>query len=685
MSIATEKVKLATERFVLIRMNPARYILPVLNAGLYEITLPIILNKIERNGILLTKVSSTPSTNDEWYQDESTGLLQVKLASAPNDTTNILIAYYYLFYTGTIFRAISEDPEDDATPIREWQPRIQSYPSFLQSIDNIISGVFTINDTDITLINADKDFQNYLTDDDSFFNKEIDVWLCINDVSNIQKIFKGAIKKVVGNQNTITISCTDVFNKFKSKATMGDSLDEIYFTEAGFPDVLQKDKDKPCPFILGNFSRWLTLKREDFSSLGTPDDYIFSEGNEAVCVSTDVVSTTTNRIWGCCRQHGDLKMQSIGTIDATANISGAHGIKLSSYSNLYVGDTFKFNNGVDQYATIVHVGAFTFMANPYDIIIDLTTAAPAPGDTAIASPSFCVIVVDPSNNLPNTLYYGRDFTVSTTVTSGGNNYVEVTLTNNFEASFTFGDLDPNAHKIMYRTSSDDPRTHAEVIQEICDLVGIATDPVSFAAADAALNVYVQFGIPNFDEQDYDIYLKYVQDILSSTLGFLKINSDLEVEYNLLEAPVSTLVRDKFLTINEQTGTDIEYQDIITQLIAFNPHNSSFQVTSTTPSPSETREKPKSKYLHGIDNVVRFRHVLETITDRIDDHMNLKSERFAKYKFGTATEDVDSEINTDLQFENDIILGTTKVKDVKVLTIEKSPKQTNMEVSDLKGL
>jgi len=684
MSIATEKEKLATERFLLIRMNPARYILPVLNAGLYEITLPFTINRLERNGVPLTKVSGTPASNDEWNQNETTGLVQVMLASAPNDTSNVLVVFYYLFYTGTIGRVIGEDPETPNTNLREWQPLIQNYPSIFQSIDNIFAGVFTINDTDIVLINQDKQLQNFMTDEDSFFNKEVNIWMCISDVSNIQKIFNGVVKKIVFNQNNVVITCVDVFNKFKSKATMGDSVDEIYYSASGFPDVDDKGRDKPVPYVVGKSSRYTTTLVRSFA--GTPDQYYFTDGNEAICISKEAVSNTTNRTWGACRQKGDVQIQTYGTIDDVVNFAATdHAIKFSSYSNVRVGDTFRFNDGSDQYGIVTHVGAFTYLGNPYDIIVTDPTAGINNTVTILATPSFALSIFDPVDNESSVIRYGRDYTISSSTTSGGNKFIEIVFVNNFESVFAFGDLDPAKHKVSYRTSNDEAETHAQIIQDICDVVGVPTDTTSFTQADLDLDAFAQFSIPYFDETDYDMYLKYIQDLLASTLGFLKINSDFELEYNLLATPTSTDVRDVFLTLADTTQANVEYQDIITQIISYNPHNSSFQATSVSPSPSETRDNMKAKHLHTVENIVRFRHLLETITDRIDAHISFKSERSVRYKFATATQDIDSEINTDLQFENGIILGTSKVKDVKIISIDKSPKLTTIEATDLKGI
>lgn len=684
MTIASEKVALASERFQLVRLNPGRYIEPTINGGVYEITLPVILNKIERNGVELTKDTSTPSVNDHWYQNESTGLVQVKLASAPNSTTNILISYYYLFYTGTMFRAIYENPEDSATTVRNWEPRITTYPTLTQSFDNILAGIFTISDTSIEIINEDGQFQEYLTDNDSFYNKDVDIWLCINSVDNIQKIFSGTIRSVQLNQNTVSISVVDRFNSLKQPAYMGDTSDESYFRLDGFANLDPKDAEKPCPYIVGESSRYET-EGFDADISGTVP-YQLSVGTPAVDISYDADFTTSNnRTWGCCRLDTGLATQSYATAQATTTSGNYILIRFSSISNVTIGDTFRWTNGGSPYyGKVCHVGTFTHLAVNYNLIVE----SPNPyliTDTVIAYPSFGVFIerVDGERVYP---LYDRDYTVSSTATSGGNVFLSIVFTSNFEANFSLVDpLTPASDVVSFRTSNSVIDSHADIIQRFCEGSGLSINAASFATAYAGLPVKARFHIPNFDEETYKTYLEYAQDVLSSALGYLKLNIDTEVEYHILSAPSSTSVRDNLLMLEQATSATVEYQDIVTQIIAFNPHNGSIQEVSASPSPSETRENVKARRLHGLENVDRFRHVLEEIGSNIDDHMALKSMRKATYAFSTATEDIDTELGDDVQLENKIVLGTSDTQDIKIITIEKSPAKINLVGQDLKGL
>lgn len=690
MSIASEKVKLATERFLLVRINPARFVEPVFVSGsLYEMAFPYPVNRLERNGVALTKVT-TVSNDDEWSYDESTGILSVQLADPPDDSTNILIAYYYLFYTGTITRSISEDPEDPLTTTREWEPRILQYPVISQSFENIINGVFTISDTSIEIINTAGEFQRFLTVNDSFNNKDVEIWMCINNAQNIQKIFTGTVSAISCSQNTVVLSLLDRFNTLKQPAFMGDTTDEAIFRRnpSSYPALDPKQNGKPNPYIVGSTSRYQTAGQPDMPA-GGPPAYLLSVGTEGVCLDYSAdVSDTTNRIWGLGRIKGNLQDQSFGTIlDTLDTMAGYRFIKFDSISNVFIGDTFSWNElGTDYYAVVNFVGDFTYLGNDYNLVISDPTGPFTLSSTVSSLKSIGVFIEAPNSvqtyAVPRQI---RDYTTSELTTSDGNRFIKIEFTVGFESNFPdLGFLAPDAMQVFYRLSNTVVFSHADILEEILGKVGLPILASTFTAAEGALPVNARFHIPNFDEDAADNYLKYVQDVLSSTLGTLKINSSFEVEYHLLEAPVSNDLRDSFLMLDSGTFCEIDYADIVTKIIAFNPHNDSGDAVDDVNTPAATAESLKARYLHGLVNVDRFRHVLEELTTKIQDHINLKSMRKAKYTFETATQDIDSELGSDLEIDNKIVLGGG-TQDVKIVTIEKAPAKIKVQALDLKGL
>lgn len=696
MSIAAEKVKQASERFLLVRLMPARYVLPTIVSGsTYQTSFSYPIAGIKRNGSDLNLVTVLAS-NDDYTYNESTGVVQMKLASAPTSTTNVIIIYYYLFYTGTTFRSISEDPEDSATTAREWQPRLSTYPVIGQSFDNMLNGVFSIQDTRIDIINEDGNFQAYLTDDDSFSNKRVDIWLCINSVSNILKVFTGTVTSMDMSQNSVSINATDSFNKLKQTAYMGDTADESIFrrSSSSFTALDPQHNDVPVPYIVGAASRFQTIAPTvAFATTPAIAAQRLSEATEAVCTNYNPNTTTSvNRQWGCCRQKSTTATQIWGTVEATTHPgSGVTFVRFSSFQNVSIGDTFKWReSGVDYYGLVVYAGtSFTYSAVSYNLIFSYNNNSFTTSSTMYALKSFAAYIDDSLAGNPFVeLFYERDYSITEIATSGGNKYIQLNFVNNFEAaisSISFPTLDPSSHKVKFRSSNSTPESHGDIVKDILENVGIPINADSFIDADAALVTKCRFHIPNFDEDTHDIYLKYVQDILTSTQGYLKINSDFEVEYLLLTAPLTSDTRDQTLMLDQETRCTLEYRDIVTQIIGYNPHYDNYDAIVATATPSASSENKKAKYLHDIVNVNRFRHVLEDFSTVVVNHIGLQSSRAVKYSFATATEDIDTELGDDLTLDNKILLGNPTSTNLKVVSIEKSPGRISIEASDLKGI
>lgn len=690
MSIATEKVKFASERFILARMNPARALtFAVYSGSVYSASMPYIVNRVERNGAVLTKVNAIPTNNDEWYYDTTALVLYVKTASAPSTTTtgtNQVICYYYLFYTNTKFRSLPEDPEDSLTSTRLWEPRILATPSITQSITNVLSGYFTISDASINLINEDGNFQEYLSTADSFFNKQVDIWLCINSADNIQKIFTGTIRGLNIGPNTVNLNCVDSFNRLDQPCLMGDSDNEAYFRRnaLSFPDLDPNANDIPCPYIVGSSSRFKTVSLS-VGLVGVPDVYRLDVGTSAWCTDFNPDATTSNnRTYGTCRIKGSVQTQSFGAVQATLDTgTGYRFIRFASVSNVHIGDTIKWvESATTYYGIINYVGTFTYSSVNYNIVISDPNGPFTLSSTVSNLKSFATFITlgDGTRYYPK---YERDYTVTETATSGGNKYLEIEFVNNFEANLSIPNpIDPQDDAIYFRASNSTIQSHADIIQEMLSINNFVINSASFSAAYTALPIKARFHIPYFDEDDYKSFLEYTQDVLTSAISYLKINSSFEVEYHVFETPSSSNTRDNSLIIDRSISVDIEYGDIETSIIAYNPHHDSQIAIDSATSPSATASSNLSRYLHGVVNVTRFRHVLEEFTSNIQRHIDLRSERRAIYRFDTATEDIDSELGDDLLLDDKRVLGSSDQSAVKITSITKSPNRISIEASDL---
>lgn len=694
MTIATEKVKPQTDRETLVRLKPARHVgtsMASQGGGVYQMTWPLDAPVVEmkRNGTAMTKVASV-SSNDDWSFDESTRILRVKTAAAPS-TTNVVVAFYYLFYSSGTGKDYYQDPADPTSPLRNWEPRLIVDPSTKQDFANVLVGALEIQETVVSLSNTDGEFEQYLSTDDSFYQKEAKVWVFINGARQVT--YSGKISRVSISGESFELAVYDAFTSLVRPARLDVSGEVEYITSAGTP----KDLFKPVPLMLATTS-WALLKT--FALSGFPDSPVPSagskygymlEGLEAACNTfTENLTTSNNRSWTLMRSLGSLKTQTYGSITRVVNPSSGifWYLKFGSYSNLRVGDTMKWtHSGTPYYGLIVGVGTFTVSGNTYDVMIAVSGAVTlTTGSTMNALKTLCVQVNHPEQSGIEPIFQGLHYTISETTQTSGTKLLKITFANNFEASVPAlafpAVLDPTEHRVIFHAENDGDYSHGVVLKWMLEKAGLTCNAASFTQADSDLVEKTAFSIPNIDETDYADWLKYVQDLLESTLGYTFLNNDGEVEYKIAEAPVAGDEKGDELVLDEaDVQVEIEYQDIITELSTNNPHLMQFQPVTQT-----TRTNLVAKYLHEVNVAQTLRHVMASVdASRAQQILDVRCNRRVTYQHETASDDIDTVLGQDITLSSPRILGGGGSADVKVTGIEKSADKVVVKSSDLFGL
>ena len=252
MTFATEKEKQASERFMLVRLGPARDLTPLfssLGGGLYSAVMPYKPVSVKRNGVALVSDNTTPTANDHYYWNGST--VVAKFAADPA-IADIVISDYRIYLTGSTVKTTYSTPDDNLTEIVSWEPRLLEYPAFSQSVENILSGVFSISGLDVNIINADKGMNQYFTDNDSFYQKPCDIWLGIG--ADVLRVYTGAIAACSISDN-VTLSVLDKLNVTNNTALMGDTENECFINTTSHPNAMISDVGKVIPFIISRYSR----------------------------------------------------------------------------------------------------------------------------------------------------------------------------------------------------------------------------------------------------------------------------------------------------------------------------------------------------------------------------------------------------------------------------------------------
>jgi hypothetical protein len=227
-------------------------------------------------------------------------------------------------------------------------------------------------------------------------------------------------------------------------------------------------------------------------------------------------------------------------------------------------------------------------------------------------------------------------------------------------------------------------THGTALKEMVNRAGIADDGNFNTGFNATIDAPVQFQIPNLDETYLDTYRKYCEDILAGTIGYLRMNSDGEAEYIVSESPTPVSNnRDENLILKQSLGVEVQYQDIATGIVMYNPHNQNqLETSGLTDSPALSAENPRAKYLHLVENLNRLKHPFKYVDGIIDRLIGIYSNRRAVYSLRTATEDIDTRLGDDITVVSDMALGSGEIK---VTEVEKTTSRTTIRGTDLLGI
>lgn len=690
MAFSDAKLLQQSEKYNLIRLNPARYISDdlTLDAGTtYEMTFPFLaVNKLTVDGVEYTKVTSSPSTS-EFSFDETTKLLKVNLGAALTNQT--VVSFYYLFFTTGTNRVFPENPESaesGSNPLRDWEPKVIKSPSVKFSMENILKGTFSVSSSNLQIINNEYDFNQYLSANDSFYKKEVLVWVVINDVSNIEKQFEGEVTGLTVKDSVVSARIKNPFIKLKDTATLNDDADEIYFKTSRFANLDPSREDEPIRYVVGKCSKYQTLSAGNLLESGLYELFVDPRTCfEAINTNlSENIATTTNRTWGICRVSANGFLDFSTTISAPDNSKGTYTrFTVSDSTKFLVGDTFKIDRG----GTPVYLEVINTDHNNNYIYTNKATTSLVAGDSLEGNNCPTIIVYEESTNTRLVCRYGRDYTASTSTNAGGTTYLSITFVNNFEATFGASALDMSKQKVYWRVRPDQTNGgHAEVLKDLLDKAGLSTNAASFTSAQSSLDVNANFTIPFFDESNYKSYINYAQEILKSSFGYLSLNNSFEIEYKLFETPSSGEALTDTDILEESPSIEIDYNEMVYSLIGYNPHyESSEAVADTSNSPSVTVTTNKARYLHEIENTFQFRHVLEKFNDVATKIAGFRAERTAKYLMDTKSINLDNIIGDNLEITRDNLLGADTSKQVKIISLEKQTGKVKIISTDLEGV
>ena len=274
------------------------------------------------------------------------------------------------------------------------------------------------------------------------------------------------------------------------------------------------------------------------------------------------------------------------------------------------------------------------------------------------------------------LRLGLDYTLSESISS-----LPTGINSTISIAAATSPFDPDTDDLLWAAEFSNVGSslgHAGVVNNLLSRLSINRNAATFTSADSALPLLVRTQIPKLGETKIPLYREILEDILSSALTFLFQTKDGKVSYGILGATVSGDIRDQNIILSGSQSVSFSYNDIYQTIRYFNRH-AVIRVTQDT-EVLETTDN-KSTYLHGETRPIDFEHVLDDISTRIDAHLQIRSSRQAEYTYDIATEDIDTDLGTDVTIESDKITSSG-TQNVKITSIRRSSDKIQVKATDL---
>ena len=729
MTFATESTNSASERFMLVRIQPRKFMGVGTSIGGNDYTFAlsddILLETIHVNGEI--EIDGT----------HLNGVLTVNSATDLSNAANIVTIDHNIFVTGTTTRITSSV---FGLPDGEWKPLIAEYPQFAQSMRNIAEGTFSLSNTTIDLISVDRWGQSLLGENDSLSKAPVSVWVCIDTLETHRKIFDGEVSQVSYSYGKLTLNISDTFSKLKDSASFGTYEDtHIYRNSslATYPDA--EDEGSAAKIVIGKSSPFSLGYGQHPAPIGNPyskhyhvtggiklvkHDYdSYNSGNTVNFFVARFIGTALKKMYfgtvtRCYREYSYNVNNTLGLavyvkvyhVQCSNFLNGEIGDCLPSglpgvdASKMYItnnqnytgpdGQTYQFSCVTQEFLFVTSArSASSLQANPtlvdnsyesYSVYRKNVNAINFIGDVGVTASSHDVFYYIHKFNgyvVPNVVSLG---------TYNGMNLSALYITINFGSpglTDLFNIQEVNHQNLYCRFSSNESVTHGEALQLIVESSGMSVNSTTFDDADTALSANVSMTLPANDATQFGSYLDAAQSITSSTLGILRVNEDREVEYELLDNPTGLTTdgtRDTVNMLSGETSSNIEYQDIYSSIEFSNPQLKNVDAIKGT-GPNAVIESAKVKQLHRVDRTKTVEHVLESIQDRKEAIAGYFGAPTVEYSLSTSSEDLASSIGDVIEITNTAVADETEVVKGIITALDQRGAKTNVRINEIRGV
>lgn len=725
MSFSDEILENASERYMLVQVSPRKFLgvgtLISPNTYTFVTGLPRV-DAVQVNGTNLSPGAFS----------QTNGVLTVVSTDNLASSSNYVTADSNVYMTSVKQR----DTTDGAggLPFEVWEPLLLSNPKWSQSMRNIMDGIFTISNTQLELIPEDRWVQNSLGSVYSWSKAVVKVWVCVGHHSNNRLVFNGYVTDLNLTQDRITVGVASSFEQLKASALFGSKA-QAYATNGNSPYSTYVPKDREgdaIPLVLGRRSpvkinlgpRHSGLLYESGDPTASTNFYYCSDGIEPIPV-TDRYETATSVTYLLGRIIGtDVKRLTFGTISRAYkhviskrmvfadNSGGAYSNNVTRdvHYLLYYMQCSNCNAEIGDYVpgygfVCKNDGSFSYGGNSYNLVIvsvdyvfDITptsgSISPSLSDNVYPSASMWV---DGKGEAVYT-WNGTDpfyLTGGNVIASYPGFYAPFTLSLGTPYSFAgqtithvyatvdYADINfklPGTYNFRCRFTPATNLSHGECMKFIMKACDLDVNATSFTTADSDFVENVCFSSPRFGDRQFPTYLSLAESVAKSCFAMVRMNTDNEVEYQVISDPevlTADFTRDPSNLLDGQTSVSINYQDIYDIVVFKNENYDGPDATDRTISSNYIRS------LHRSYRSTTFDHVLEDITARDTIIAGYLGNPRIEYALTTSSEDLETEIGDTVALENTLVANEDGERNVMVTEVNAGSSSTTILAQEVR--
>jgi hypothetical protein len=496
------------------------------------------------------KVGGSAPYYQTYSYDPETGYIKFSTPLLSNTSSiqddETLILEYYLFFTSFVGRRAPLDMASGEEVF--WTPRLPKDFSIGFSQSNTLNGQLSVSSSSLALKNEDLYMNGFFGIHDSFNNREVKIWRCIDEVTVSQFEFSGVIRGASLDDRSCTFELNDILSVLDLTHYAGFTSYKYYSDIADSSDYIIRGDDQARPIyrLLGKTGPYdvFYYNTQSFLQVRLLDP---AKMLPATCISYDGVTktTSTNRKWSCgfgpsTAANVTLTCSSVGT----RILDDYHDSYLNMTSDpeevLAVGDTFKLGS---QYGIVIGLTDTRIYSWPENVSFAAGTV------TRVKCPAVVVTNEDGTKFYPKGI---KDYTCAI----GPKGDLQITFVNNFEAGYAgIGTLDPDTHEVHVRYWNDDYDSKASsIVKSVLQASGLSCATAFVPDQTPAWpDPRLAFTVPFFGEGSFPAAFDVIEQCLRSALSFIYLDNEGSFRYKSFLDGIQAISTD----IENQSGQDPE--------------------------------------------------------------------------------------------------------------------------------